>query len=107
MDEVPFNPDPARARHLFDRRPTPQHELAGLRMGRESGYIVETSLGYFINPLLSVLLGVGFLERAFAACAMVPDWPGSFWRDLPDQRPMAPCPGLRFLWHLLLGSMGW
>lgn len=29
--------------------------------GVNAGYIVETSLGYFINPLLSVLLGVIFL----------------------------------------------
>jgi chloramphenicol-sensitive protein RarD len=28
-----------------------------------SGYIVEASLGYFINPLLSVLLGVVFLQE--------------------------------------------
>ncbi len=28
-----------------------------------AGYIVETSLGYFINPLLSVLLGVVFLRE--------------------------------------------
>ncbi len=28
-----------------------------------AGYIVETSLGYFINPLLSVLLGVIFLQE--------------------------------------------
>lgn len=28
-----------------------------------SGYVVETSLGYFINPLLSVLLGVIFLRE--------------------------------------------
>src|SRR6476660_7719667 len=26
-----------------------------------SGYVVETSLGYFINPLVSVLLGVAIL----------------------------------------------
>jgi chloramphenicol-sensitive protein RarD len=28
-----------------------------------SGHIVETSLGYFINPLVSVLLGVFFLKE--------------------------------------------
>jgi len=28
-----------------------------------SGYIVETSLGYFINPLVNVLLGVVFLQE--------------------------------------------
>ena len=31
--------------------------------GVQSGYIVETSLGYFINPLVSVLLGVVFLRE--------------------------------------------
>jgi chloramphenicol-sensitive protein RarD len=31
--------------------------------GVNSGFIVETSLGYFINPLISVLLGVLFLHE--------------------------------------------
>lgn len=31
--------------------------------GVNSGYIVETSLGYFINPLVNVLLGVVFLKE--------------------------------------------
>ena len=31
--------------------------------GVTAGYIVECSLGYFINPLLSVLLGVIFLRE--------------------------------------------
>ncbi|MGE5461929.1 MAG: EamA family transporter RarD [Syntrophothermus sp.] len=31
--------------------------------GVNSGFIVETSLGYFINPLISVLLGVIFLHE--------------------------------------------
>jgi chloramphenicol-sensitive protein RarD len=31
--------------------------------GVNSGFIVETSLGYFINPLVSVLLGVFFLRE--------------------------------------------
>ncbi len=31
--------------------------------GVNSGYVVETSLGYFINPLVSVLLGVVFLRE--------------------------------------------
>jgi chloramphenicol-sensitive protein RarD len=31
--------------------------------GVNSGYIVETSLGYFINPLINVLLGVLFLHE--------------------------------------------
>ena len=32
-----------------------------------AGYIVETSLGYFINPLLNVLLGVLFLKERLRA----------------------------------------
>ncbi len=32
-----------------------------------AGYIVETSLGYFINPLLSVLMGVVFLHERLRA----------------------------------------
>jgi chloramphenicol-sensitive protein RarD len=31
--------------------------------GVNSGFIIETSLGYFINPLISVLLGVLFLQE--------------------------------------------
>src|SRR4026209_2650239 len=31
--------------------------------GGNAGFIVETSLGYFINPLISVLLGVLFLRE--------------------------------------------
>jgi len=31
--------------------------------GVNSGYVVETSLGYFINPLVSVVLGVLFLQE--------------------------------------------
>jgi chloramphenicol-sensitive protein RarD len=35
--------------------------------GVNSGFIVETSLGYFINPLVSVLLGVLFLRERLRA----------------------------------------
>jgi chloramphenicol-sensitive protein RarD len=35
--------------------------------GVNSGFIVETSLGYFINPLVSVLLGVIFLRERLRA----------------------------------------
>lgn len=37
-----------------------------------SGYVVESSLGYFINPLLSVLLGVLFLREKLRAWQWVP-----------------------------------
>jgi chloramphenicol-sensitive protein RarD len=49
--------------------------------GVNNGFIVETSLGYFINPLLSVLLGLIFLKErlrpmqwfpiALAACGVI------------------------------------
>lgn len=37
-----------------------------------AGYVIETSLGYFINPLLSVLLGVIFLRERLRAWQWVP-----------------------------------
>jgi len=40
--------------------------------GVNSGFIVETSLGYFINPLLSVLLGVVFLRERLRTAQWIP-----------------------------------
>ncbi len=40
--------------------------------GVNSGFIVETSLGYFINPLLSVLLGVVFLRERLRPAQWLP-----------------------------------
>lgn len=40
--------------------------------GVNAGFIVETSLGYFINPLLSVLLGVIFLHERLRPAQWVP-----------------------------------
>lgn len=40
--------------------------------GVNSGFIVETSLGYFINPLLSVLLGVIFLRERLRTAQWIP-----------------------------------
>jgi len=40
--------------------------------GVNSGFIVETSLGYFINPLLSVLLGVVFLRERLRPVQWIP-----------------------------------
>ena len=37
-----------------------------------AGFIVETSLGYFINPLLSVLMGVFFLRERLRVAQWVP-----------------------------------
>jgi chloramphenicol-sensitive protein RarD len=40
--------------------------------GVNAGFIVETSLGYFINPLLSVLLGVIFLRERLRLAQWLP-----------------------------------
>jgi chloramphenicol-sensitive protein RarD len=40
--------------------------------GVNAGFIVETSLGYFINPLLSVLLGVLFLRERLRPMQWIP-----------------------------------
>jgi chloramphenicol-sensitive protein RarD len=40
--------------------------------GVNSGFIVETSLGYFINPLISVLLGVVFLHERLRTLQWIP-----------------------------------
>jgi chloramphenicol-sensitive protein RarD len=40
--------------------------------GVTAGYIVETSLGYFINPLINVLLGVLFLREKLRPMQWVP-----------------------------------
>ena len=40
--------------------------------GVNAGFIVETSLGYFINPLISVLLGVIFLRERLRPAQWIP-----------------------------------
>jgi len=40
--------------------------------GVNAGFIVETSLGYFINPLLSVMLGVIFLRERLRPIQWIP-----------------------------------
>jgi chloramphenicol-sensitive protein RarD len=40
--------------------------------GVNAGFIVETSLGYFINPLISVLLGVLFLRERLRTMQWIP-----------------------------------
>lgn len=40
--------------------------------GVNAGFIVETSLGYFINPLISVLLGVVFLQERLRPLQWIP-----------------------------------
>ena len=40
--------------------------------GVNAGFIIETSLGYFINPLISVLLGVIFLHERLRPAQWIP-----------------------------------
>src|SRR5262245_60063299 len=40
--------------------------------GVNNGHIVETSLGYFINPLLSVLLGLIILREKLRPAQLIP-----------------------------------
>jgi chloramphenicol-sensitive protein RarD len=71
--------------HDFRRKLNPAtikaHGLAGLLLGVNwltyvwavnNGYIVESSLGYFINPLLSVLLGIFFLKEKLRPLQWIP-----------------------------------
>ena len=65
----------------FDRRTIAIYAVAGVLLsinwlvyvwGVNSGFIVETSLGYFINPLLSVLFGVIFLREKLRPMQWLP-----------------------------------
>ena len=65
----------------FDRRTIAIYTVAGVLLsvnwlvyvwGVNSGFIVETSLGYFINPLLSVLFGVIFLREKLRPMQWLP-----------------------------------
>ena len=40
--------------------------------GVQNGYVIESSLGYFINPLVSVILGVFFLKEKLRPLQWVP-----------------------------------
>jgi uncharacterized membrane protein len=62
VEENPFGPDPACARHLPGFRPAPQRELADLRVGRECRP----------HPLFSVLLGVIFLRERLRPSQWIP-----------------------------------
>ncbi len=68
-------------RARLDRRTFLIYSLAALLIGVNwltyvwavnAGHIVETSLGYFINPLLSVLLGVVFLRERLRPIQWIP-----------------------------------
>ena len=68
-------------RSKLNRETIKAHGLAGLLLGVNwltyvwavnNGYIVESSLGYFINPLLSVLLGILFLKEKLRPLQWIP-----------------------------------
>jgi len=65
----------------FERRTLRIYSIAGLLVSINwliyvwavnAGFIVESSLGYFINPLLSVLLGVIFLRERLRPLQWIP-----------------------------------
>ena len=65
----------------FNRKTMGIYAIAGVLLsfnwliyvwGVNAGFIVETSLGYFINPLFSVLLGVIFLHERLRPMQWVP-----------------------------------
>lgn len=65
----------------FDRKTLAIYAVAGVLLslnwliyvwGVNAGFIVETSLGYFINPLLSVLFGVIFLREKLRPMQWLP-----------------------------------
>lgn len=65
----------------FQRKTIGIYSIAGVLLsvnwliyvwGVNAGFIVETSLGYFINPLLSVLFGVVFLRERLRPMQWVP-----------------------------------
>lgn len=65
----------------FDRKTLGIYSIAGVLLslnwliyvwGVNAGFIVETSLGYFINPLLSVLFGVIFLREKLRPLQWLP-----------------------------------
>ena len=71
----------AKFRSLLTRRVLGAYTVTGLLLsinwliyvwGVNNGYIVETSLGYFINPLLSVLLGLIFLKERLRPAQWIP-----------------------------------
>ncbi len=68
-------------RSALTRRMLGVYSIAGLLLsvnwliyvwGVNAGYVVETSLGYFINPLLSVLLGLIFLKERLRPLQWIP-----------------------------------
>ena len=70
-----------RSTALSSARTIATYALAGVLLsinwlvyvwGVNQGFIVETSLGYFINPLLSVMLGVIFLRERLRLSQWVP-----------------------------------
>jgi len=66
-----------------------QHQLAVYVWAVNSGHVVEASLGYFINPLLNVVLGVMCCTSAQSRTNGSP-WRWRVRRAVPDRSCRAP-----------------
>ena len=71
-----------------------------------AGFIVETSLGYYITPLVNVLFGV-VVFRGHAAGAMGGDRDGDGWRRAADLRRTVRRRGSRSGWPRRSAAMAW
>ena len=70
----------ANLENIADRQIITRYVISGVLVGLNwltfvwavnAGFIVEASLGYFINPLFSVLLGVVFLKERLRFCQWI------------------------------------
>jgi chloramphenicol-sensitive protein RarD len=70
-------------------------------------FIIETSLGYFITPLVNVLLGVVLLRERLATVSSGLRFAlARGWRWLPRVRSMATCHGSRSRLAVTFGTYG-
>ena len=75
--------------------------------GVNNGRVVETSLGYFINPLVTVLMGVLHPGRAAASAAVVARWGSRRSRSSCSPSTTAGCRGWRWCWRSRSAPTGW
>jgi chloramphenicol-sensitive protein RarD len=86
---LPSTAPAARAGQLYRQRAAADGQLVRLHLVVNNGHVIDASLGYFINPLINVLLGQLVLKER---CAARSGWP-SPWRlrrglaDLAGQLP--------------------
>ncbi len=74
--------------------------------GTLSGHVVETALGYFINPIVTVLLGVLLSASACVRCSG-PPWACPLWRWPSSPSGTGSCPGCRSRSPGRSASTGW